>query len=110
VRTLFVFGLALSFALGARAQQGDPCAALSELACARSSACKLVQAQPERRGGYVCRSNANRCEDGFVQRGDRNKETCEARSGCAFRFPDCYCPPDLNCRCGGGRPAMCVPS
>jgi hypothetical protein len=60
-------------------------------------------------GKYICRAAVGRCEIGFRQAGDGDiKKDCESKAGCEFKWANCYCPPNLNCTCGGGPPAQCV--
>jgi len=89
------------------AEDSKPCSESTELECVHSTQCKLVQAQEH--GKYVCRAAVGRCEIGFrqVSDGDIQKD-CESKTGCQFKGANCYCPPNLNCRCGGGPPAQCV--
>jgi len=88
------------------AQESKPCNEYSELECTRSSQCTLVQTGQH--GGYACRAAQGRCETGFrqVSDGDIQKD-CEAKPGCEFKPASCYCPPNLECVCGGGPPAQC---
>ncbi len=56
--------------------------------------------------GYQCRSAAGRCEIGFVQAED-SAEQCETDSRCEYKTGSCYCPPGMQCICGGGSPGQC---
>ncbi|WP_455375162.1 hypothetical protein [Kaarinaea lacus] len=82
------------------------CSTLSISACLKSKECTLeldvANAQ------YQCRTAAGYCESAFSQAED-TKENCEARAGCKFVPATCFCHPDVECVCGGGPPAMCVP-
>lgn len=93
----------------AYAQDSKPCSESSELECIHSPKCTLVQTAQH--GGYVCRAAQGHCEEGFLQAGDGDiRKNCEARRGCEFKPASCYCPPNVDCRCGGGPPAQCVES
>ena len=83
------------------------CSELTELDCIHSTECKLVQAQAH--GGYICRAAIGHCEIGFRQVADYDiQKDCEAKPGCEFKIAKCFCPPNLECACGGGPPAQCV--
>jgi len=91
------------------AQESAACAQLTELECIGSSVCTLEQVAAH--GKYRCREARGRCETGFRQAGEGDiKQQCESRPGCAFNPGNCYCPPNLNCFCGGGPPPQCVES
>ncbi len=99
--------LALACSDSPTSTPGSPaerCAQASELACINSAECTLVQPAP---GTYFCREAVGPCEIGFVQN-QGTQQTCEAKPGCAYVFPDCYCAPDVTCVCGGGPPPQCV--
>ena len=87
----------------------DPCQFYSETECIESSVCKLVPMLDAPKGQYACRRNRNACEEDFIQ-SRSGKVSCESKAHCSYQPGSCYCPPGLQCRCGGGRPAMCVPS
>ena len=82
------------------------CSTLSISDCLMSKECTLeldvASAQ------YQCRTATGQCESEFSQAED-SKENCEAKSGCKFIPATCFCHPDVECVCGGGPPAMCVP-
>ena len=112
-RRIAIVALMLAAPFGCSAQPGpveEPatCATATELQCINSERCTLVQ--PEPRGKYTCRDDANRCEAGMRQGGGDGdiKKECESRPGCEFQNASCYCPPNVNCVCGGGPPAQCV--
>ena len=91
----------------ARAAAEVPCSEVSELDCLESTRCTLVKAEGP--GKYTCREDVGTCESGMRQRGDGDiQKKCESRPGCEFKRADCYCPPNLQCYCGGGPPAQCV--
>jgi len=97
----------LSPASLSRAEDLKPCSESTELECIHSARCTLVQAQEH--GKYICRAAVGRCEIGFRQAGDGDiQKDCESKAGCEFKGANCYCPPNLNCTCGGGPPAQCV--
>ena len=74
------------------------CAQLDELECLPSEACVLVQ---EADGSYRCREAENDCER------QPSAERCREEPGCEWDPGHCYCPPDMDCDCGGGPPPMC---
>ena len=85
--------------------QGN-CSTLSISNCLKSKECTLELDVANTQ--YQCRAATGQCESGFAQAED-SKEICEARSGCKFIPATCFCHPDVECVCGGGPPAMCVP-
>lgn len=106
---LFAAGACLCAANGAAADEPKTCAQLDQLECAGSTTCKLEQLSVH--GNYRCREARGRCETGFRQAGEGDiKQLCESKPGCEFKPANCYCPPNLNCFCGGGPPAQCVES
>ena len=87
--------------------EGKACSETTELECLQSTQCTLVQTQVH--GKYTCREAAGHCETGFRQSADHDiQKDCEAKPGCVFKIANCFCPPNLNCACGGGPPAQCV--
>lgn len=52
-------------------------------------------------GAFECREPTNDCE---AQVGEPN---CQATEGCTFYPGECFCPPNLDCVCGGGPPPIC---
>jgi hypothetical protein len=92
----------------AETNQSRFCESLLESDCIESSSCKLELAA-EIGGKYRCRDNRNACEEGFVQH-HATQESCESKASCVFVQSRCYCAPLSLCRCGGGSPAICVPS
>ena len=57
---------------------------------------------------YACVTPSNRCQIGFAQSSDENAALCETHPGCRFvPAGECYCPPDVDCFCGGGTPPDC---
>ena len=87
------------------AADSESCESLTELACIKSPACTLVQVETN---SYRCRPATGKCELGFLQWGEKQKENCESKPDCKYVPGSCYCPPDVICRCGGGRPPQCV--
>ncbi|MCB1058124.1 MAG: hypothetical protein KDD11_21705 [Acidobacteria bacterium] len=85
-----------------------PCAERTEKQCIDSPDCTLAPTGDENTG-YICRDTANECEAGFRQ-SDGTPAECQAKPGCRFSPGRCYCPPDVQCVCGGGPPPSCVPS
>jgi hypothetical protein len=89
------------------AQDPKSCSESSELECIHSPHCTLVQTVEH--GAYTCRAARGRCEIGFRQAGEGDiRADCEAKPGCEFKPASCFCPPNVQCVCGGGPPAQCV--
>jgi hypothetical protein len=82
------------------------CSALSVTDCLNSVECMLESGEAGR--DYQCRVAKNQCESGFSQAID-TRDTCESRPGCKYIAANCFCPPGVECVCGGGAPAVCVP-
>lgn len=94
------------------------CASLARTECFRSEHCFLEWVAVSK---YTCRDRQGPCETGLHQ---ADRKGCEARPGCEWIQPSCYCPfpgygdttvpePDGDkaggeCACGGGAPARCV--
>lgn len=78
------------------------CAELRPDACLVATACTLDAED----GEYTCRPASGACEEGLAQ---TDRDACEARPDCAWDPGRCYCPADVQCICGGGPPARCVP-
>jgi len=83
---------------------GD-CGKLSEQTCIESNKCTLIQ---NRNKVYFCIRAISACEMGFVQWGETSQSSCISNKECRFVPQSCYCPPNVICRCSGGKPAMCV--
>jgi hypothetical protein len=97
----------LSMPLIAAGTEGKACNETTELDCLQSKQCTLVQTQVH--GKYTCRDAVGHCEIGFRQSADYDiQKDCEAKPGCEFKIANCFCPPNLECACGGGPPAQCV--
>jgi hypothetical protein len=105
MRLIFLGCLLLpSISMGMEAKS---CAQSTELECIQSTKCTLIQTGVH--GNYVCRDSVGRCETGFRQVADYDiQKDCESKPGCEFKAANCFCPPKLNCTCGGGPPAQCV--
>jgi len=99
--TAFIFS-ATSVAMAAKTMS---CESLNELACIKSPARTLVQVETNR---YLCRVATGKCELGFIQWGEKQRERCESKPGCDYVPGNCYCPPDVTCPCGGGKPPQCI--
>lgn len=56
--------------------------------------------------GYQCRRAVGQCEVGFIQ-ADNTAAQCEANPHCEYLTGSCYCPPGMQCICGGGSPGQC---
>lgn len=101
--TLFLF-VSVS---GAVAGEKEQCGSSGELQCIKSPVCTLVHVKDH---NYRCRAAAGKCEVGFIQWGDKQVESCETKTGCKYIPGSCYCPPDVLCRCSGGKPPHCEES
>ncbi len=98
-----------TFATGEnRSQQKDQdnCSALSIGVCLSSRSCVVEPDTGSQQ--YLCRRAKNSCESDFSQLVDK-AEVCEAKDGCKYQPAKCFCPPGIECVCGGGPPAMCIP-
>jgi len=80
------------------------CARMPEQECFSSAACTLTKNQTG--SGYQCRYAKDHCELMFRQ-SEGTRESCEAKTGCAYVPASCYCPPGISCECTGGEPARC---
>lgn len=80
------------------------CVSLSETECLKSPDHTLVQ--PDGELHYECKAARNDCEKGFVQM-EQGPAECNVKTSCEFVPGECYCPPDLQCFCGGGPPGSC---
>lgn len=87
-------------------KDAESCSSLSIQGCLSSRECTLVFDKVSE--SYQCQNVNNQCEKGFSQ-ADDTREICESRPGCKYQASNCFCPPGVDCRCGGGTPAMCVP-
>ena len=101
---LFVF-FAFAFITFTVAAEPQSCSSLSELQCIKSSECTLNLVE---RNKYICAPDRGRCEVGFIQWGNNKVQSCESKRGCKYVPGNCYCQPDVICRCGGGEPPKCI--
>ncbi len=86
-------------------EEPSSCVSHDQASCLDSPDCTLILDSEE--SAYRCRQATAPCELSFRQAAD-TPETCEARAGCRFEPGRCYCPPDVNCICGGGPPPRCA--
>lgn len=90
----------------------EDCESLSLLQCFRSKSCTIdcghSRGKRIRCAPYRCREKRGECELGPSQ-SELTKENCEARRGCVFYPPKCFCPGPMDCTCGQGPPARCLP-
>jgi hypothetical protein len=96
--------------------QDVSCDDLSLVACVGSKQCMLS-------AGSRCVAPWDRCQIAFQQailnaKGnqiDRDQynstiNQCQSQTGCKHvPAEECYCPPDVDCICGGGAPPNCLP-
>ncbi len=101
---LFIFP-SLSIAI-----ESKTCTKLTEVQCLASAECELALAAKEKgkNSKYICRPAQGKCEIGFIQNSETQVKDCEAKPGCKHVQANCYCPPDMDCYCGGGEPSKCV--
>ena len=111
---MWALAVFLSLPTMASAQEVD-CSTLSDLACVSSPQCMFT-------AGYECVAPWDNCQIGFRQAilgadgmridTSRQQETidqCHSQTGCAYiPVGPCYCPPDVDCICGGGEPPNCL--
>ncbi|MCP5088782.1 MAG: hypothetical protein GY952_18485 [Rhodobacteraceae bacterium] len=82
------------------------CERLEAIACIASGDCMYEKVGE--RFEYACMRPANRCQIGFKQSSQTSATSCENRVGCSYvPAGECYCPPDVDCVCGGGTPPNC---
>ena len=61
---------------------------------------------PQMPGAYACRRARGACERGFIQV-EHSGDQCVANPMCEYVPGQCYCPPGVQCICGGGSPGQC---
>ena len=81
------------------------CAPISDYQCLDSPNYTYAKVDPSPLG-YKCRRARGLCERGFIQ-SEHTAEQCEANSRCEYVPGACYCPPEVQCICGGGSPGQC---
>jgi len=95
----------------------NACAKKTELLCVLSKNC-ILEPAGKKYADYWCRKPANHCERDFAQIRERAfpshealapdpKAVCNAKTGCVYAPGRCYCPPNVDCKCGGGEPPNC---
>jgi hypothetical protein len=99
--------ISLGIALFTTEASANSCENFTELQCINSADCTLHQLGATV-AGYVCKAAADLCEKGFKQKSGTRAD-CESKDGCVFIPQNCYCAPDVICRCGGGPPSQCQP-
>lgn len=115
--------LAVAFMLFTTPANAQICNKLDPTVCLNSPDCMYQQIEGKQ---YACVAPTNRCQIGFTQQIYSNmlvteggkvvdtstyltRETCEDRPGCSYvSAGECYCPPDVDCVCGGGTPPNCA--
>lgn len=75
------------------------CTKLEQLECMSERQCAFT--------GNACETIVDPCEIAWQELQD-TQASCEAMTSCKFvpREP-CYCPPIVDCACGGGAPDRC---
>jgi hypothetical protein len=84
---------------------GGECETMLEGACLTSKSCILEQGKDK---AYFCRAANEGCEMAFVQSGEHSMKSCKGKKVCKYEPASCYCPPKVQCVCGGGKPASCA--
>lgn len=87
------------------AANASECASLDEQSCLESKECILKQKENKT---YFCEMATTKCETDFIQWGENSKSSCIKKDECRYIPANCYCSPNVICRCSGGTPAMCV--
>lgn len=119
---IFVAMVATSLFSTDASAQTTVCSELDETSCLVSTDCMLSLRDPT--GPYTCEPPWDLCQIGFAQEildekqefpvdnsNALSKQQCVSQTGCAYvPAGPCYCPPGLNCICGGGRPPDCQPA
>jgi hypothetical protein len=95
------------FTFSTVATSAESCEKLTELQCINAPDCTLHQ-RGTTGSDYSCEAPANACEQGFKQKSGTRAD-CESKAGCVFVPQNCYCAPDVICRCGSGPPSQCQP-
>jgi len=99
-------GIILIFLFAASSiSSANECVSLNEQSCLESKTCLLKQ-KPDKT--YSCIKAIAKCEIGFIQWGENSESSCTNKNECRYISANCYCAPKVICRCGGGKPAMCV--
>jgi hypothetical protein len=89
-------------------EEPKTCATATELQCIESERCTLVQPEATQQVHLPRRRQPLRSRHRQGGGGGDIKQQCESKPGCEFHNASCYCPPNVNCVCGGGPPAQCV--
>ena len=103
--------LAAAFVFFTSPAKAQSCDQLAAIDCATSTDCmyqKIGEADQ-----YACVAPTNRCQIGFSQGGANDSakasDICQSRPGCSYvPAGECYCPPNVDCICGGGTPPDCA--
>jgi hypothetical protein len=76
------------------------CGAFDQGECMREQFCAY--------DGHDCVETADPCEISWDEL-EGTRYACERMTGCIYIPAEpCYCPPDVDCDCGGGAPQRCV--
>lgn len=98
---ILVLGVTMISGFGAPALAGDAldCTKLDQLECMTARKCVYT--------GSACEITADPCEIAWKELQD-TRASCEAMTSCKFvPREQCYCPPNVDCDCGGGAPDRC---
>lgn len=117
VLTFFASWLWIVNIVTSASAQDNNCSKLNSLSCVGSAEC-MLNAQSR------CVAPWDSCQIGFQQAilgnagnfidSEQHQSTidqCQSKAGCTYvPSAQCYCPPDVNCVCGGGEPPNCLPT
>lgn len=74
--------------------------------------CTLQPAATDNQDGNKIYRSIDQCPEIISSSYDEFKESverCESNPNCKLVYPGgCYCPPEMQCICGGGPPPICV--
>lgn len=99
--TILIPVLALIFAFGPPAMAGAAvdCTELGQKTCMTERQCIYT--------GGACEQTADPCEIAWQELA-HSPASCAEMTSCRYtQSQQCYCPPDVDCVCGGGAPAQC---
>ncbi len=100
---VIVVALLSGFAVPTLAVAALDCTKLEQLECMTERQCAFTGSF----GGNACETTADPCEIAWQELRD-TQASCEAMTSCRFVPRElCYCPPNVDCKCGGGAPDRC---
>jgi hypothetical protein len=98
-----IAALSLTFALTSPAlstSEALQCEELDQLGCMQEPTCAYA--------GLRCEITDDACEIAWDELAGTEAQ-CETLAGCTYEAREnCYCPPEVDCDCGGGAPQRCL--